>query len=84
MRRTFRHRSLMEDCPTSAPGPTRKWLSVSTTSAFWGTPDSLCSPRAFPSLAHRDVASKIHVRNAPKADKPEPTRMTPREGFMPA
>src|SRR5882724_10483339 len=31
-------------------GPTRKWLSVPTTSAFWGTPDSLCSPRAFPSL----------------------------------
>ena len=30
-------------------GPTRKWLSVPTTSAFWGTPDSLCSPRAFPS-----------------------------------
>src|SRR5258705_5848817 len=27
-------------------------------------------------LAHRDLASRIHVRNAPKADKPEPTRMT--------
>jgi hypothetical protein len=29
-------------------------------------------------LAHRDLASRIHVRNAPKADKPEPTRMTVR------
>jgi hypothetical protein len=28
-------------------------------------------------MAHRDLASRIHVRNAPKADKPEPTRMTP-------
>jgi len=27
-------------------------------------------------MAHRDLASGIHVRNAPKADKPEPTRMT--------
>src|SRR5262245_15588139 len=27
-------------------------------------------------LAHRDLAPRIHVRNAPKADKPEPTRMT--------
>jgi len=27
-------------------------------------------------LAHRDLASRIHVRNAPKADKLEPTRMT--------
>jgi hypothetical protein len=36
----------------AAYGPTRKWLSVSTASAFWGTPASLCSPRAFPSVAH--------------------------------
>jgi hypothetical protein len=27
-------------------------------------------------LAHRDFASRIQVCNAPKADKPEPTRMT--------
>ena len=27
-------------------------------------------------MAHRDLASRIHVGNAPKADKPEPTRMT--------
>src|SRR5262245_58584833 len=27
----------------TAVGPTRKWLSVPTTSAFWGTQDSLCS-----------------------------------------
>ena len=26
----------------SGIGPIRKWLSVPTTSAFWGTPDSLC------------------------------------------
>jgi len=30
-----------------------------------------------PEMAHRDLASRIHFRNAPKADKPEPTRMTP-------
>jgi hypothetical protein len=29
-------------------------------------------------MAHRDLASRIHVRNALKADKPEPTRMTVR------
>jgi hypothetical protein len=29
-----------------------------------------------PELAHRDLASRIQVRNALKADKPEPTRMT--------
>jgi hypothetical protein len=29
-----------------------------------------------PEVAHRDLASRIHVRNAPEADKPEPTRMT--------
>jgi hypothetical protein len=28
------------------------------------------------SLAHGDLASRIHARNAQKADKPEPTRMT--------
>jgi len=27
-------------------------------------------------MADRDLASRIHFRNAPKADKPEPTRMT--------
>jgi hypothetical protein len=27
-------------------------------------------------LAHRDLASRIHFRNAAKADKLEPTRMT--------
>ena len=26
-------------------------------------------------VAHRDLASRIHVGNAPKVDKPEPTRM---------
>jgi hypothetical protein len=29
-------------------------------------------------VAHRDLASRIHVRNAAKADRPEPTRMTRR------
>jgi len=29
-----------------------------------------------PGLAHRDLVSRLHVRYAPKADKPEPTRMT--------
>jgi hypothetical protein len=29
-----------------------------------------------PEVAHRDLASIIHVRDAPKADKAEPTRMT--------
>jgi len=29
-------------------------------------------------LAHRDRASKIRVRNALKADMPQPTRMTVR------
>ena len=29
-------------------------------------------------VAHRDPASRIHVCNAPEADKPEPTRMTVR------
>jgi hypothetical protein len=29
-----------------------------------------------PVVAHRDLASRIHVRNALKADKLEPTRMT--------
>ena len=24
-------------------------------------------------LAHRDLASRIHIRSAPEADKPEPT-----------
>jgi hypothetical protein len=27
-------------------------------------------------MAHRDLASRIHIRNAPKTVKPEPTRMT--------
>jgi hypothetical protein len=27
-------------------------------------------------MTHRDLASRIHVRNAPKADKPKPTRKT--------
>jgi hypothetical protein len=31
-------------------GPQRRFLSMQTTSAFWGTPDSLCSLRDFPSL----------------------------------
>jgi len=30
---------------------------------------------AMAAFAHRDLASRIHGRNAPKADKPEPTRM---------
>jgi hypothetical protein len=29
-------------------------------------------------VAHRDLASRIQVRNALKADKPEPTRMSSR------
>src|SRR5262245_11899864 len=29
-----------------------------------------------PSLAHRDLASRIHVRSAPQADMAEPTCMT--------
>jgi hypothetical protein len=29
-----------------------------------------------PLLAHRDLASRIHVGNAAEADKPKPTRMT--------
>ena len=37
------------NCSGVGYGPTRKGLSVPTISAFWGTPDSLCSPRAFPS-----------------------------------
>src|SRR5262245_29299335 len=33
-----------------------------------------------PLLAHSDLASRIHVGNAPEADKPEPTRMTQSSG----
>src|SRR4051794_16316314 len=45
-------------------GPTRKWLRVPTTSAFWGTPDLLCSPRALPVVSGRPEES--HPRALPK------------------
>jgi hypothetical protein len=47
----------------SPVGPTRKWLSVPTTSALWGTPDSLCSPRTFPSLTPLRKFSRCGARS---------------------